>query len=77
MNTPNAMPKKSSVIGQQIVSALLATKPASWVHKTLVKDADGKEAVVKHTVAGQELKFPLAQNVTDLNVERAARRLLA
>ncbi|QJD50270.1 hypothetical protein SEA_IWOKEUPLIKEDIS_67 [Mycobacterium phage Iwokeuplikedis] len=74
--TPNAMPKKANVIHQQILSGLLATKPAGWVKKTLVK-IDGKEDVVKTKVSRQELRFPLAQNVSDENVDRMARRWIA
>ncbi|QFP95545.1 hypothetical protein SEA_GAUGELDP_62 [Mycobacterium phage GaugeLDP] len=73
--TPNVMPKRANVIHQQILSGLLATKPASWVKKTLVK-VDGKDEVVKTRVTRQELRFPLAQNVSEFNIDLAARRWL-
>ncbi|AEL17800.1 hypothetical protein TURBIDO_67 [Mycobacterium phage Turbido] len=76
MATPNAMPKKANVIHQQILSGLLATKPATWARKTLVKGADGKESVVKTTVTHLEPRFPLARNVSDFNIDRTARRWL-
>uniref|UniRef100_A0AAU8GS30 Uncharacterized protein n=1 Tax=Mycobacterium phage BabyBack TaxID=3158877 RepID=A0AAU8GS30_9CAUD len=73
--TPNVMPKRANVIHQQILSGLLATKPASWVKKTIVK-VDGKDEVVKTRVTRQELRFPLAQNVSEFNIDLAARRWL-
>ncbi|WXX09772.1 hypothetical protein [Mycobacterium phage MS619] len=76
MATPNAMPKKANVIHQQILSGLLAPKPATWARKTLVKDKDGKESVVKTTVTNLEPRFPLARNVSDFNIDRTARRWL-
>lgn len=75
MATPNAMPKKANVIHQQILSGLLATKPANWVKKTLVK-VDGKEEVAKTTVTRQEPRFGLARNVSDFNIDIAAKRWL-
>ncbi|AZS08265.1 hypothetical protein PBI_IRONMAN_64 [Mycobacterium phage IronMan] len=74
--TPNAMPKRANVIHQQILSGLLATKPVSWARKTLVKDKDGKEQVVKTTVTNQEPRFALARNVSDENIDRMAGRWL-
>ncbi|AXQ52992.1 hypothetical protein SEA_FIRINGLINE_66 [Mycobacterium Phage FiringLine] len=76
MATPNAMPKKANVIHQQILSGLLATKPATWARKTLVKGKDGKDEVVKTTVTHLEPRFPLARNVSDFNIDRTARRWL-
>lgn len=80
MTTPNAMPKKSSRIGQQIVSALLATKPVSWIHKAIDEDATvdpKKPVVVKTKREGTELRFPLARNVASPNIDRIAKALLA
>ena len=77
MTTPNAMPSKT--VGAQIVSALIETKPSSWTHKSIDEDAttDPKKPVVIETkIEGRELRFPLAQNVSELNVERAAKALL-
>jgi hypothetical protein len=73
MATPNAMPKKVSPIHQQILAGLLATKPASWVHKTDVTPAERQPTIVERTITRQALRFPLAQNVSDLSIERAAR----
>jgi len=72
--TPNAMPRKANPIHQQILGGLIATKPVSWDHKILVKGKDDKEQVVKTKVTGTALRFPLAQNVSDENVDRMARR---
>lgn len=79
MTTPNVMPKKSNAIGAQIVTALIDTKPTSWVHKAIdaVATADPKKPVIIETKReGRELRHPLAQNVSGANVERAARKFL-
>ncbi|AHJ86679.1 hypothetical protein CRB1_68 [Mycobacterium phage CRB1] len=76
MATPNQMPKRTNPIHQQILSGLLANKPASWARKTLVKGKDGKDEVIKTTVTHQEPRFPLARNVSDFNIDRTARRWL-
>ncbi|ASR86165.1 hypothetical protein SEA_BOBSWAGET_60 [Mycobacterium phage BobSwaget] len=75
MATPNQMPKRTSPLHQQILSALLANKPASWSRKTIVK-VDGKEEVVKTTISHQEPRFPLARNVSEFNIDLAAKRWL-
>lgn len=79
MTTPNAMPKKSNTIGAQIVTALIETTPVSWTHKSIDPESPDpkKPTVIETKREGRILRFPLAQNVTDLGVERAARRLLA
>ena len=77
MTTPNNMPNKT--IGAQIVSALIETKPTSWTHKVIDESAttDPKRPVVIETKReGRELRFPLAQNVSELSVERAAKAFL-
>ncbi|QNJ55850.1 hypothetical protein SEA_PAINTERBOY_67 [Mycobacterium phage PainterBoy] len=71
--TPNAMPKKANAIHLQILSGLLATKPASWVKKTLVQ-IDGKDEVVKTTITREEPRFALSQNVSGENIDRVAKR---
>lgn len=70
MTTPNAMPKKFNALHQQILSGLLATKPASWDRKTLVKDADGKETVVKTKILYQSLPHTTRKEVQVKNVRR-------
>ncbi|KRD08612.1 hypothetical protein ASE48_08600 [Mycobacterium sp. Root265] len=76
MTTPNAMPKKSLIaVHQHILGSLLALRPASWVHKTLVPaTSTSKETVVKTTISHQELRFPFAQNVSEQNIDIAAKR---
>ena len=74
---PSAMPSKT--IGAQIVSALIETKSSQWTHKAIDHEAtvDPKKPVIIETVReGRELRFPLAQNVSELSVERAAKALL-
>jgi hypothetical protein len=71
------MPKpvaKANLIHQQILGGLIATAPVSWTRKSLTKDKDGKESVVKTRVTGTALRFPLAQNVSDFNINRMAER---
>ena len=72
---PSAMPRNNSHLHQQVLAGIIKTKPASWTRKVLSKDADGKEVVntVAVTYEGA-LQFPLAQNISEENVERAARR---
>ena len=54
----------------QLLGALVDTKTGTRSHKAL--GADGE--VVTAQVPTSELRFPLAANVSELNVERAARR---
>lgn len=68
--------KKANRIHQQLLGGLIETKPTSWERKTLAKDAEGKEIVNTTKVTKQTLRFPLAQNVSEDNVERASRRWL-
>lgn len=71
------MPKpqgKSNLIHQLILSALVATKPTSWNHRTI--DPDTGDLVTKKVV-GTALANPLAANVAAENVDRAARRWAA
>lgn len=76
MTTPNQMPDKRDNTGRRIVGDLIQTVPASWTRKTLRKDEEGKEKVESVTVNYQALRYPLAQNVSEENVERAAWRWL-
>ncbi|AMS01054.1 hypothetical protein SEA_CHANGELING_65 [Mycobacterium phage Changeling] len=76
MATPNAMPKRTNPLHQQMLSALLATKPVTTTFKKVSKDSNGKELVTETKVTRQGLRFPLAQNVSDENVDRMARRWL-
>lgn len=66
--------KKANLIHQQILGGLIETKPASWECKTLGRDEDGKEILRTTKQVHESLRYPLAQNVSHENVERAARR---
>lgn len=66
--------KKANRVHQQMLAGLIETKPVSYTKKTLGRDREGKEIVVNQTVTYESLRYPLAQNVSDENVERAARR---
>ncbi|MCA2331871.1 hypothetical protein JF714_15620 [Mycobacterium avium] len=72
------MPKpiaKANLTHQQLLSGLLETKPTSWIRKHLAKgEKPGETVVVQTKVTGTALRYPLAQNVSNLNVDRAARR---
>ena len=73
---PSQMPKSVNKIHQQVVGSLIDSKPANRTVKTLAKDEDGKEIVKTKTVKATELRNPLAQNVSEHNVERLAKRWL-
>ncbi|AIK69097.1 hypothetical protein PBI_TRIKE_58 [Mycobacterium phage Trike] len=75
--TPNVMPRKANVVQQKLLAGLIETAPSSWKHKTLAKDKDGKEVVVERRVSRRGLRYPLAQNVTEANVDRLAKRWIA
>lgn len=68
------MPKKQNKIQQQALLGLISLAPASWTRKTLHKDEDGKEIVKNDQITRSVLRYPLAQNVSEENVERAAKR---
>lgn len=76
MATPNQMPKKPSVMRQQLLAGLIETKPSSWKAKTIRKDEDGKEVVETVTVNQTSLKYPLAHNMSEASVEALSRRWL-
>ncbi|BBC53861.1 hypotheical protein [Mycobacterium phage PP] len=73
---PSAMPRKANPLHQQILGALLETKKVSRKHKSLQEIPNDKPIIVETTVTGETLRFPLAQNVSGLNVDRAAKRWL-
>ncbi|QXN73899.1 hypothetical protein SEA_EAGLEPRIDE_62 [Mycobacterium phage Eaglepride] len=75
--TPNAMPRKANIVHQKLLSGLIETKPVTSTFKKLVKDKDGKEVVVGTKVTRQGLRYPLAQNVSEANVDLAAKRWIA
>lgn len=77
MTTPNLMPRKTNPIHQQALAGLVATKPVTTTFKKLRKGADGKDTVIETKQTRQGLRFPLAQNVTEENVDRAAKRWIA
>lgn len=83
MTTPNQMPRrplttsgwhKRNPFAEQILSALIKTKPGGWTQKVLAKDDNGAEIVNGVVHDHPELTSPLARNVSHHNVERAAKR---
>ena len=74
MVTPNLMPKKVNPIHTQILGSLIDAKPHKWEQRTFVR-VDGVETLVMAPhVHGETLRWPLAQNVSDENVDRLAAR---
>jgi hypothetical protein len=73
---PSRQAQQSTVLHQQLLAALTATKPTSWTHYTIDPESPDqrKPNLIKTKVTGTELRFPLAQNVSEENVERAAAR---
>ncbi|AFF28359.1 hypothetical protein FDI09_gp35 [Mycobacterium phage Twister] len=72
--TPNVMPRKVDPLRQSLLGSLIETKPVSWTQKSVAKGPDGKEVVTERKRTRQGLRYPLAQNVSNDNVERAAKR---
>ncbi|AHY27129.1 hypothetical protein PBI_PHANTASTIC_66 [Mycobacterium phage Phantastic] len=73
------MPKptpKANRIHQQLLAGLIETRPTSWTRKTVdPKSPDPRKPnIIETKVVGKELRFPLARNVSEFNVELAAKR---
>lgn len=68
--------RKQNRIRQEVLEGLIETRPVSWEKKDLAKDEAGKEIVKTSKVQHQALRFPLAQNMSEDNVERLSRRWL-
>lgn len=64
--------KKANRLHQQLLSGLIDRKPTSWERK--LPDPKDPRRVVTQKVTRQSLRFPLAQNVSEFNVELAAKR---
>lgn len=75
MSTPKPQ-GKANLLHQKILSDLIEEKPAGWVHKRIDPDSPDpkKPDVITTKMTGSELRHPLARNVSDENVERAAQR---
>lgn len=72
MSKPTA---KLNLVHQQVLAGLTATRPTAWDHKVIVPaTSTEKEKVDKVKVVGTEVRYPLAQNVSEENIERAAVR---
>lgn len=76
MTTPNKMPRRNNKLQQQMLEGLIANTKHTWKKKILVADDNGKERLEEVHVTRQALRYPLAQNVSEQNVESAARRWL-
>lgn len=70
---PKAKPNNIRVA---VLDGLISMSPSSWERKTLSKDENGKEVVNASKVSRSVLRYPLAQNVSDENVDRLAKRWL-
>lgn len=72
MATPNHMPQRNK-LRQQLMHSLIETKPTSWTKKVWNEDDKKVEEVeVKH----DGLRWPLAGNVSNENVERVSKQWL-
>lgn len=69
----------TTAIQAQILGNLLDTKPVSWTHKSIDPNSQdpNKPDIIETKVPGVELKFPLAKNVSNENVENLAERWIA
>lgn len=76
MATPNQMPKKNNTLHQQVLAGLIETRDASWNRKVIRKDDEGKEVVDTVKQKREALRFPLAANLSDANVQIVAERWL-
>ncbi|ALF00936.1 hypothetical protein SEA_SERENITY_69 [Mycobacterium phage Serenity] len=75
MTTPNAMPRKANPLHQQVLGALIKTKPTVWTHKRIDPTSPDprKPRVLETKVHGREFTG-LARNVSEENVDRIAKR---
>ncbi|AGK85828.1 hypothetical protein Chy1_0061 [Mycobacterium phage Chy1] len=75
MTTPNAMPRKANPLHQQVLGALIKTRPTVWTHKAIDPESPDpkKPRVIETKVHGREVTG-LARNVSEENVDRLAKR---
>ena len=71
MPKPEAHPHP---LRQKLLGGLIETQKSTTTVKTLVKDKDVKEDVETISTTRDVLRFPLAQNVSEQNVNRLAGR---
>ncbi|EKF23069.1 hypothetical protein C731_2967 [Mycolicibacterium hassiacum DSM 44199] len=72
------MPRKVSPLRQQVLAALIKTRPTAWTQKKvdLRSENPRKPELIEVVHDGSELKYPLARNVSEASVEQAAKRWL-
>lgn len=73
---PNEMPNKNKAVQVRLLAGLTETQASSWDRKNLSRDKEGKEVLDTVKVTHTVVRYPLAQNVSEDNVERAAKRWL-
>lgn len=77
MATPNEMPKKNpSELRQRILANLIEHKKQNAKRKSFRTNSEGSEELVTEDVEQTVLRYPLAQNVSENTVQRAAERWL-
>ena len=76
MASPNEMPKKANKLRQTLLAGLIETQKSSWSQKLITRDEDDKEKVMTVNHEHHQLRFPLAANVSEQSVERAAKSWL-
>jgi hypothetical protein len=67
------MPRRTNPIHAQILGSLIEAKDASWNRKVL-GDKDGKQVESTVKMYRACLRYPLARNVNEDNVNRTAKR---
>lgn len=76
---PNEMPKrydKQRLLRMQLLAGLIETRKSTWTQKVITKDEDGKEQVESVNHRHDPLRYPLAANIAEWNVERLSREWL-
>lgn len=73
MPDPGDMPERLGLVHQQLLARMIHTVTSCWDSKKIVPGEGGGESVEKTTHSRQVLKYPLAQNVSSPNVERASK----
>lgn len=75
MTTPNDMPQKANPLHTQILGELLTVRTTTRPEVRVKNVKRGKDGVYRHDLVGVDVPVPtLAGNVSNDNVERAAKR---
>ncbi|AJD82483.1 hypothetical protein SHEEN_65 [Mycobacterium phage Sheen] len=74
--TPNIMPRKVNPIHQKILGALIETTQVTSVYKSVDPASENprRPNIIETKKTRPLLRYALAQNVSEFNVDLAARR---